>query len=101
MKKQRPSSVNPQARQGHHHSSCAKNPQNDKPHAFISFHRGEVLSEQDVQTGRKICRMGGFFPWGTGKYVADSSAFRKMHKNPRKPYTSGDFLLYARQESNL
>ena len=22
-------------------------------------------------------------------------------KNPRKPYTSGDFLLYARQESNL
>jgi hypothetical protein len=25
----------------------------------------------------------------------------KMHKNPRKPYTSGDFLLYARQESNL
>jgi hypothetical protein len=45
MKNQRPSSVNPQARQGHHHSSCAKNPQNDKPHAFISFHRGEVLSE--------------------------------------------------------
>ena len=26
---------------------------------------------------------------------------KKMHKNPRKPCTSGDFLLYARQESNL
>jgi len=45
MKNRHPSSVNPQARQGHHHSSCAKNPQNDKPHAFISFHRSEVLSE--------------------------------------------------------
>jgi len=45
VKNQRSSSVNPQARQCHHHSSCAKNPQNDKSHAFISFHRGEVLSE--------------------------------------------------------
>ena len=44
---------------------------------------------------------GWIFSMGTGKYVADSSAFRKMHKNPRKPCTSGDFLLYARQESNL
>ena len=26
---------------------------------------------------------------------------KKPIKNPRKPYTSGDFLLYARQESNL
>ena len=101
MKKQRPSSVNPQARQGHHHSSCAKNPQNDKPHAFISFHRGKVLSEQDVQTGRKICRMGGFFPWGQENRLQTAALSEKMHKNPRKPYTSGDFLLYARQESNL
>ncbi len=44
---------------------------------------------------------GWIFSMGTGKYVVDSSAFGKMHKNPRKPYTSGDFLLYARQESNL
>lgn len=45
---------------------------------------------------------GWIFSMGTGKYVVDSGAFgKKMHKNPRKPYTSGEFLLYARQESNL
>ena len=45
---------------------------------------------------------GWIFSMGTGKYVVDSGAFgKKCTKIPGSLTLPGDFLLYARQESNL
>ena len=45
---------------------------------------------------------GWIFSMGTGKYVVDSSAFGKnAQKSPEALHFRGDFLLYARQKSNL